>query len=397
MAFYPNSTVKKIVKSSVILAVVLMCNPVAAAINAVSVDSERSALIEAKKKAEAARKRAEKLQEQADNSQYEADKLAAKRAAAQAEVEASRAEVDAAKARLAILNSQLQHAQAALNEANNPNLRLNAALLQLAKQPRTMLFTRTSSIKNYARTRAILSAIEPQILRRTAKLRAAIATKRKLLNNRQAALNLLSASRKALAEEEAKLAILASGAQKKAGQFRADAALELDQAILEGERARDIVDRIDNIEKSDIVAAELAKLSGPTLRKEGRQRPAIMPDIYQMPVKGQIFFGFGEISINGYRERGLGLMVDAGSKIKAPAGGKISYAGNYRGYGNIVIIDHGAGWSTLVTGMASLNIRKADVVTKGENIGVSPNETAMIRVELRRNGRNMDVAAMIAQ
>ena len=36
----------------------------------------------------------------------------------------------------------------------------------------------------------------------------------------------------------------------------------------------------------------------------------------------------------------------------APAAGRIAYAGPFRGYGTIVIIDHGGGWTSLISGLA---------------------------------------------
>src|SRR3546814_1244038 len=70
-----------------------------------------------------------------------------------------------------------------------------------------------------------------------------------------------------------------------------------------------------------------------------------------------IFTGFGAVSAAGIRSRGLTLDPADDAVVTAPAAGTVAYARAFRDYGPIVIIDHGGGWTTLVTGIGTLAVR----------------------------------------
>jgi septal ring factor EnvC (AmiA/AmiB activator) len=87
--------------------------------------------------------------------------------------------------------------------------------------------------------------------------------------------------------------------------------------------------------------------------------------------------------------------VDPGAQIVAPAAGRIAYSGRYRGYGNILIIEHDAGWTSLITNMAMSKVAVGDRVMQGSPVGQSGADDPVVTVELRRNGRPIDIAALI--
>jgi murein hydrolase activator len=81
--------------------------------------------------------------------------------------------------------------------------------------------------------------------------------------------------------------------------------------------------------------------------------------------------------------------------VVAPAPGRVSFAGDYRGYGKIVIIDHGGGWTSLVTGMIALSVGVGDTLDAGTPVGRAGSQDSRITVELRRAGRPVDIVAML--
>ena len=80
----------------------------------------------------------------------------------------------------------------------------------------------------------------------------------------------------------------------------------------------------------------------------------------------------------------------------APAAGRIAYAGPFRSYGRIVIIDHGGGWTSLVTDMIALSARVGDRVEQGAPIGRAGAGRPTITVELRRAGQPVDIATLVS-
>ena len=70
----------------------------------------------------------------------------------------------------------------------------------------------------------------------------------------------------------------------------------------------------------------------------------------------------------------------------APAHGRIVFAGPYRGYGRIVIVEHDNGWTSLVTGMGALDVAVGQTISAGSPIGRAPAAGGAIALELRQDG-----------
>lgn len=91
---------------------------------------------------------------------------------------------------------------------------------------------------------------------------------------------------------------------------------------------------------------------------------------------------------------GLALLALPGASVSAPAAGWIAYAGPFRRYGDIVVIDHGHGWTTLLTGLSRLAVRANRPVAAGAPLGQAGGALPLIGVELTHRGRAVDAAAM---
>jgi septal ring factor EnvC (AmiA/AmiB activator) len=92
--------------------------------------------------------------------------------------------------------------------------------------------------------------------------------------------------------------------------------------------------------------------------------------------------------------RGLTIATRPGAQVVAPTSGRIAFAGPFRGYGNIVVIDHGLGWTTLLTSLAALNVKVGDSVDAGAPIGRAGPDRPTITVELRRRGTPVDIGKL---
>ena len=357
--------------------------------------SDTDALREAKKRAAAAEARSETLRQEAANAEATADRLVARRAALGAEIDAANAQIATARARIAVI-SRRQRAQAALlGEANAPMLRLNGLLQNMTRQPVSLLLARPGDRRDYVRLRAAMASIEPVIASRTSALRDQMEMQRELQKQERVAITALGKARLDLASRSKALAALESDSRGKALSLNADAAIEFERAIGQGERARDLVERIDADRESGQIAAELAEYAGPQPRLGEVKARTASAKAFILPARGRVVSGFGELNPTGYRERGVRLAVEAGARIVAPAAGKVIFAGRYRSFGNIVIIEHGNGWATLVTGIERLGVETGSQVRQGGIIGNAGNEEPEIMVELRRNGRLIDIAALL--
>jgi septal ring factor EnvC (AmiA/AmiB activator) len=73
----------------------------------------------------------------------------------------------------------------------------------------------------------------------------------------------------------------------------------------------------------------------------------------------------------------------------------VAFAAPFRSYGNVVIIDHGRGWSTVVTDLESLDVAAGQVVRRGQLRARAGADSPRVTVELRREGRPVPFAQMI--
>jgi septal ring factor EnvC (AmiA/AmiB activator) len=176
------------------------------------------------------------------------------------------------------------------------------------------------------------------------------------------------------------------------------ALVESDRALALGERAREIVDQMATMGQAAELQGDLEALPGP-LPRTGDAAPArrsagAAP--YRLPVAGQVVTGLGELSSTGVRARGITLACAPEAEAVAPAAGRIVYAGPFRAYGAVVIVDHGKGWTSLVTGLGSVSVKVGDQVAQGRAIGRAPaGDSPRVTIELRRRGQPMDLAQLL--
>ncbi|VWX60883.1 murein hydrolase activator EnvC family protein [Sphingorhabdus sp. 109] len=368
-----------------------------------SLSEQQRSLLTAREQSERARQRAAALRRQADAASNDADRITAEAAALAARIQSAEADIRAARTRIAIVTKLQQRQRARLAEKQGPMIRLTAALQMMTRKPTALALVEPRSLDELIYMRSILSAVMPEIERRTASLRDEVRQGEALRQQAARALASLDESQRRLTERRRQLASLEASERIAAQRFSDDAGIEQDQALALGEEARDILDLMDRIRESGAVRESLAGLEGPVLRPGQGEEPPVdqaspegdLASAYRLPVIGDIVTGLGEISDSGYRSRGLTIAVDPGAQIVAPAAGRVAYSGRYRGYGNILIIEHDGGWTSLITNMVSSGVAVGDRVGQGAPVGRSGSDDPTVTIELRRNGRPIDIAALI--
>jgi septal ring factor EnvC (AmiA/AmiB activator) len=136
------------------------------------------------------------------------------------------------------------------------------------------------------------------------------------------------------------------------------------------------------------IAAEIAALEAPPARPFAGEGPAPAAIRYRLPVAAPVVEGFGAVSENGIRARGITLAARRGADLSAPADGTILFAGPYRSQDGIIILDHGDGWKSLILN-ASTELAKGAKVRAGDPLGRA---LGPVGVELSRNGQHLSPA-----
>ncbi len=364
-----------------------------------SLQDQRTALEAAEQEADAAKQRADILQKRAGQAAASADKAKRQVDAVAAQVEATEARINALEVRIAIIAQLQKRQQSRLAERQQPVMRLAAALQQQSRRPAALALVKPGSVNDLVHMRAAMASITPQVDALSTDVRKDLRRTQTLREEADTAANALVAQRSQLDAQRSELALLETQRRTEARNLADDARREEDKAIALVEDARDITQLIGRIEDSAGLREELAALAGPKLQanNDGQAKAQNAGKrVYLMPVDGQVVTGFGEVSTSGISARGVTLQVQERAQISAPAKGRIAFAGVYRGFGQIVIIEHGDGWTSLLTGLRTIAVNVDDNVTQGAVIGRAVGGNEAVLLELRRKGKPVDVATLIA-
>lgn len=110
--------------------------------------------------------------------------------------------------------------------------------------------------------------------------------------------------------------------------------------------------------------------------------------VLKWPVAGRLTRDFGTRDADGVMSEGLTFAAAAGSPVVAPRAGKVVFAGPFKGYGQILILQHAGGYHSFLAGFGRIDAEMAQEVEAGEPLGVLPVKSAgkpELYFELRYN------------
>jgi septal ring factor EnvC (AmiA/AmiB activator) len=156
--------------------------------------------------------------------------------------------------------------------------------------------------------------------------------------------------------------------------------------------------------KKDEQEKRAAKASAPASRQE---RETVERDSTRLPwpIDGPVLTRFGmqrhpEFGIMIYR-RGIEIQAHEGESVRAVRDGLVAYADWYKGYGKLMILDHGNGFYTLYGNLSRLDLNKGERVVGGQVIGLAGDTGSLkgskLYFEIRRNGEAQDPLRWLAK
>jgi septal ring factor EnvC (AmiA/AmiB activator) len=117
-----------------------------------------------------------------------------------------------------------------------------------------------------------------------------------------------------------------------------------------------------------------------------------------MPVSGPVKHAFGQARGGGLRWQGWLIGANPGAEVKSVAYGRVAFADWLRGYGLLIIVDHGEDFMSLYGHNESLLHEAGDWIEPGEvisTVGSNPGNGQGLYFELRRRGKALDPAAWL--
>lgn len=388
------------------LGLALPAGVAAPAVALMAPDEAEAALARATRESRLAEGRAARLTAEAEAATEAAQRTASEAAALAARIQQAEAGIEVARARLSLARQARAELTARLARKQEPTARLAAALQTAARRPLALAALQPGSLKDVVHVRAVLGSAVPQIRERTASLRSELDRGRALEAQALRALEALRSSENDLRERRNALAALENRQRTASRAARGAALREAERALTLAEEARDLDGLVDKLGEVAALRSELEALPGPVLRPKDLASAlgddaapataatplpipaasAAPPRDFQLPVQGRTLTGFGARRDSGLVSTGLVLAPSAGAQVVAPARGRVAFAGAYRGFGRIVIIEHAGGWTSLVTGLAKVDVAVGDAVIGGSPLGLTGQRGTEVTFELRRDG-----------
>ncbi len=335
--------------------------------------------------------------------------------ASAARVREVEAKIDATQARLQSLDEREQIFQKSLDERRSAIVEILAALQRVSQQPPPALLVQPDDALTALRTAITLGAVVPDMRAEADAIAGDLAdllrVRQEILTERAA----LARDLDQLANEQLRLSMLIDARQGK--QSAAEQALTDEQ-----KRAAELAHQVDNLQ--DLIAKLEAGLDPATraarqaartiandatrpdlvaLGDPGRLAPAVaFADTrgrLHLPVNGVAIRAFGAPDGFGGTQKGLSIAAHAGAQITAPCDGWVVYAGPFRSYGQLLILNAGGGYHVLLAGMDRISVDLGQFVLTGEPVAVMGGEARtpaagskqpVLYVEFRKDGTPID-------
>jgi septal ring factor EnvC (AmiA/AmiB activator) len=294
-----------------------------------------------------------------------------------------------------------------------------AGLALLARSPPNALVGRPAEWADTVRGAALLETLVPALRARAERLGRELAALAELRRAQaQAGANLVDA-RAMLETERARLRRLLerkSSLQATVMGERRRLAGEIAALAAEAEDLRGLVERIAAA-RAEAEALRLAEIEpaagagvapqlsppqppGPT---EAAAQLAALPAVPEppalrgsslpFPVHGEIVERFGEALAGGGEGLGIRIEASAGAQVVAPRDGEVVFAGPFRSYGRLLILEHDDGYHSLLSGFSRIDSEVGQSVRAGEPVGSVANGAegaSFLYVEIRRDTQPID-------
>jgi septal ring factor EnvC (AmiA/AmiB activator) len=122
------------------------------------------------------------------------------------------------------------------------------------------------------------------------------------------------------------------------------------------------------------------------------------------PADGPVELGFGRVVNPRFNtvtvQKGVDIGAGRGEPVRSVAPGRVAHAGWFKGYGNLVIVDHGDGYHTLVAHLDSMSTAMGEEVNAGTLLGTVGDTGSLkgpyLYFEIRERGRPVDPRAWLA-
>jgi septal ring factor EnvC (AmiA/AmiB activator) len=368
---------KKIILSSALL--MLTLHP---ALAAEKIAPKQEKLKEIESKVEAEKAHQEELKAAADKLEKDMKGLKSDLIGTTKSVQKNERTLQDIENKIADLQKQKQELEDTLKTKRTSLANLILALERIRRLPPETLIARPDAPLETAQAATVMGSILPEINKRANQLKTDLQTLSEVeadLNNQKAEVEKTTATLKTNKDKMDKLVADRSKALETTKQKVAAKQQEIANLTKEATDFRDLIKKIEQKNReSDERTGNQPK------RDKSDTGPALGTG--RLPVSGIIKTRYGEADEIGATSQGIIFAAREESVVVAPLGGVVRYAGTFRNYGKIVLIEHKNKFHSLVAGLGKVDTFVGQRVEAGEPIGSLPSSSGRLYYELRYQG-----------
>ncbi|OLP42675.1 murein hydrolase activator EnvC family protein [Rhizobium oryziradicis] len=299
------------------------------------------------------------------------------------------------------------------------------ALERMGRNPPPALLVKPEDALGAVRTAILLGAVVPGMRKETEKLANDLQELANLRKASQGEREQMMASLQSRQEEESRMALLLDENAKLSERNSAQLQNELQRSQELAQKSASLQGFISSLEnqvasvrnateqskledqkRAQMTDAERAQAQN-TPPDKNRIAPAFAFDELkaklELPAAGDVLRTFGDPDGTGHDAKGIVVATAPAAVVTAPADGTVVYAGQFRSYGKMVILNPGSGYHIVLSGMDAVNVHAGQFVLSGEPIGAMGDKRVAsaaafsletnrptLYIEFRKDGNSVD-------
>jgi septal ring factor EnvC (AmiA/AmiB activator) len=336
---------------------------------------------------------------------------------AAARVRAVEAQIAGTEDRLQPLDDREQALRRSLDARRSVIAEVLAALQRIGRRPPPAIVVKPEDALQSLRSSILLGALLPEMRHEAEVLITDLAEMVRIRRSIGEERERLAGDLTALADDRTRLALLMEQRQKQQTDIEKTLAAERQRAAELARQADNLKDLmakleqgLDGTSRPGRAGTEKKALDSrpdlAALKDPGRLAPAVAfasaKGLLPLPVNGAKIKEFGAPDGLGGTEKGLSIAARPGAQITAPCDGWVVYAGPFRNYGQLLILNAGGGYHVLLAGMDRISVDLGQFVVTGEPVAIMGGrvQTAatlmvgsgqpLLYIEFRKDGTPVD-------
>jgi septal ring factor EnvC (AmiA/AmiB activator) len=390
-----------------------------------SPEDARKRLDADKGRLDASEKRSKELQADLDKLSTERERINARLVETGKLIQQHEGQLGLIEAKLGELDIQERQLRGTLAQRHGAISALLAALQRMGRNPPPVMITRREDALTMVRSAMLLSSAFPELRVQAEGLAKELADLSRVIKGGRAEREKLTAEKTRHDQARVRLAALQDEKRRSSVQQQAElnsVRQEVARIARSVEEMTDLLKRLDKevvgrvpappaareADPGDSKAAAVLAPSGERVAMAATGRiERIKPNLpfeqakgmLQHPTQGKRTLSFGQKTPFGTLSKGIGIQARYGGTVVSPCDGLILYAGEFRTYGQLLIINAGGGYHVLLAGLSQVDVQVGQSVLMGEPVGVmSPaaksqaaqDSGPVLTVEFRKDQRPID-------